>query len=251
MAKMAHEPRRASSAAACLRFASLAAVARSLLFASAILASAVWVTAPAGAQADDAFKVCKDQIYALCATASCFVFDDVAYCKCDVEFGDSISAAFTFDDEDVCTVNAQGRNNGYMVSTFSVPASVIKPSGNMAMYTCPAKKSDGAYAQCDGGICFESTKGQVFPGFDRRLDQDEIICSCPITVADPNTAKIGYQIAGPYPCQKSFLKNCDSATANTQTGSTIYVGAPVGSVKALSEILYGAGNVPPINRCKF
>src|ERR1044072_2982005 len=37
------------------------------------------------------FVVCEDQKYALCAEASCFVFDGVAYCKCDVLKGDSIS----------------------------------------------------------------------------------------------------------------------------------------------------------------
>ena len=200
--------------------------------------------------AGDVFKICKNQIYALCAAAHCFVLNDVAYCKCDVEFGDSISLAFSFDDQDVCTVNAEGRKNGYMVSTFSVPPSIIKPSGNMAMYTCPGETSDGAYAQCDGGLCFNSTSSQSFPGFAGKLSADEIICSCPITVADPSTPQPGYQIAGPYPCQKSFLKNCKSATANTKTGSTIYVGAPVGVARTLSRILYG-DNAPPINRCKF
>ena len=199
----------------------------------------------------DVLKVCKDQIYALCAAASCFVLNDVAYCKCDVEFGDSISVAFNFDDQDVCTVNASGRRNGYMVSTFSIPPSIVRPSGNLAIYTCPAETSDGAYGQCDGGVCFTSTTGQSFPGFAGKLTDNEIICSCPITVANPSTAKAGYQIAGPYPCQKSFLKNCSSANANTKTGSTIYVGAPVGSAKVLSRLLYGEGNVPPINRCKF
>jgi hypothetical protein len=211
----------------------------------------VAMAATGSARAEDVLKICKDQIYALCATASCFVFNDVAYCKCDVEFGDSISEAFTFDHQNVCTVNAQGRRNGYMVSTFSVPASIVKPDGNMALYTCPAATSDGAYAQCDGGICFQSTRGQVFPGFAGRLQQSEIICSCPITIADPSTAKIGYQIVGPYPCQKSFLKNCSSATANTHTGTTIYVGAPTGSGKILARLLYGQGNVPPIRSCKF
>ena len=37
------------------------------------------------------FVVCEDQKYALCAEASCFVYDGVAYCKCDVLKGDSIS----------------------------------------------------------------------------------------------------------------------------------------------------------------
>jgi hypothetical protein len=31
---------------------------------------------------------------------------------------------------------------------------------------------------------------------------------CPITVADPAKAKLGYQIAGPFPCEPSFYANC-------------------------------------------
>src|SRR5262249_61980762 len=85
------------------------------------------------------FKILNNQTYALCATASCFVFNDVAYCKCDVLTGDSISLALDFDDQDVCTVNEEGVKNGYMVSTFSVPDSVLKtnPNADQAVYTCP------------------------------------------------------------------------------------------------------------------
>jgi hypothetical protein len=193
-------------------------------------------------------QICKDQKYALCAAASCFVFNEVSYCKCDVMSGDSISLPFNFDNgNDVCSVNAEGPNNGYMVSTFSVPESVVAPDGDQALYTCPARTSDGAYAQCDGGICFTSTEGQSFPGFDKPLMEGQIICSCPITVANPDTAKLGYQIVGPYPCQSSFFQYCNSASANTNTGSTIYVGAPTGGARLFSRRLYG--DVPPINRC--
>ena len=193
-------------------------------------------------------KICKDQKYALCAAASCFVFNGVSYCKCDVMSGDSISLPFNFDDgDDVCSVNAEGPNNGYMVSTFSVPESVVAPDGDQALYTCRARTSDGAYAQCDGGICFTSTEGQSFPGFDKPLMAGQVICSCPITVANPETAKLGYQIVGPYPCQSSFFQYCNSASANTNTGSTIYVGAPTGGARPFSRRLYG--DVPPINRC--
>ncbi|MGD0073961.1 MAG: hypothetical protein ABSD31_06420 [Candidatus Binataceae bacterium] len=174
--------------------------------------------------------------------------DAVAYCKCDVESGDSISLPFAFDSgQNVCSVNAAGAENGYMVSTFSLPDSVVAPDGNQALYTCPAGSSNGAYAQCDGGLCFTSTEAKSFPGFDGPLTDSEIICSCPITVADPATTRVGYQIAGPYPCQKSFFKNCKSATANTQTGSQIYVGAPTGSARLLTRLLYGS--VPKINQC--
>src|SRR3954470_8540669 len=81
------------------------------------------------------FKVCHDQTYALCAVASCFVLNQVAYCKCDVKSGDSISLPFKFDKgEDVCTVNAEGAGNGFMVSTFSLPPSVVAPGGDTALY---------------------------------------------------------------------------------------------------------------------
>ena len=137
-----------------------------------------------------------------------------------------------------------------MVSTFSVPESLLK-GGDMAGYTCPGATpgrpgSDGAYAQCDGGICFKSTQKKSFPGFDEPLAKDEIICSCPITT-QKQTDPVGYQIAGPYPCQQSFFDNCKSTTANSNTGSTLFVGAPTGTADLLTKLLIGF--VPPSNRC--
>ncbi len=200
------------------------------------------------AGAPELFKICEDQTYALCAVASCYVFDQVAYCKCDVEEGDSISLPFEVDDQDVCDVNANGPANGYMVSTFSVPESAL-PGGDQALYTCPAGQSDGAYAQCDGGLCFTSTEASPsFPGFDEPLADNEIICSCPITVADPDTANFGYQIAGPYPCEADFFENCNSAKTNKRTGTTIPVGAATGSARILSVLLDGPP-APAFNRC--
>jgi hypothetical protein len=195
-----------------------------------------------------AFTICTDQTYALCATASCFVLDTVAYCKCDVETGDSISQTDAFGNgQNICTVNAQGAENGFMASTFSFPNSVLSPNGNQALYTCPPGTSDGAYAQCDGGLCFTSTQGQSFPGFSAPLTSGEIICSCPITVADPATANLGYQIVGPYPCQQSFFQNCRRTTANSKNGAQIYVGAPAGVPLLLTQKLYGS--VPQFNQC--
>ncbi|WP_244306546.1 hypothetical protein [Paraburkholderia lacunae] len=46
---------------------------------------------PAGAAPAGFFKICKGQTHALCATASCKVLNKVAYCKCDVKEGESIS----------------------------------------------------------------------------------------------------------------------------------------------------------------
>ena len=91
------------------------------------------------------FKILDNQTYALCAVASCLVFNGVAYCKCDVKTGDSISLSLEFDDDqDVCTVNEEGVKNGYMVSTFSIPNSVLPPNGDMAVsythLTLPTKR---------------------------------------------------------------------------------------------------------------
>ena len=199
------------------------------------------------------FKICHDQTYALCAVASCFVFNNVSYCTCDVKKGDSISIPFKFDKgKDICSVNAEGVGNGYMMSTYSLPKSAVAPHGNKALYTCPAATSTGAYAQCDGGVCFRSTQGQNFPGSTKPLKPNQIICSCPITVADPSTAKIGYQIAGPYPCENSFFKNCDSKVANTDTGATLYVGAPTGGARlADAPALRPRGADQPVQPAKI
>ena len=199
----------------------------------------------AGAQ----FKVCKDQTYALCAAARCNVLDGVAYCQCDVKRGDSISLPFPMGkDEDVCSINAAGAANKYMVSTYSLPEAIVAPRGDQAIYTCPGESSDGAYAQCDGGVCFRSTEETTFPGFDKPVPKGQIVCSCPITQASPGIAAQGYSILGPYPCDKSFFKYCKGATANSKTGSTIYVGAPPGTAQALAVQLNG--KVPPVNECQ-
>lgn len=194
------------------------------------------------------FKICQDQTYALCAVASCYVFDQVAYCQCDIESGDSISLPFEVDGEDVCDVNANGPANGYMVSLYSVPESGLA-GGDVALYTCPAGRSDGAYAQCDGGLCFTSTEASPsFPGFDEPLADNQIICSCPITVADPDSANFGYQIAGPYPCEADYFENCSSSKTNKRTGTTIPVGSAAGSALILSVLLNGRP-APDFNRC--
>jgi hypothetical protein len=218
-----------------------------LVGALSVLGVAVGI-AHAHAAPQDPFVICKKQRYALCAAASCLVYNEVAYCKCDVKFGSSISIADDIEQGDICAVNKKGYFNGYMMSTYSLPAGVVS-GGKQAIYTCPSDTSDGAYAQCDGGFCFVSTRGRKFPGFDKRLKANEIMCSCPITVADPGVSPIGYQIVGPYPCQQQFFENCTSASANTDTGSSIAVGAPTGSARFLTEQLNGS--VPELNHCEM
>jgi hypothetical protein len=135
----------------------------------------------------------KDQTYALCAAARCNVYDGVAYCQCEEKRGDSISLPFPIGKgEDVCSINAAGANNKYMVSTYSLPEQIISPQGGSAAYTCASETSNGAYAQCDGGLCFRSTEETIFPGFDEPVPKGQIICSCPITEAKPGTSTAGY-----------------------------------------------------------
>ena len=183
---------------------------RLLKFMCLLLVSlALVLTAGGWALADDLAQlfgqqqplICKNQTYALCAGARCFVYNNVAYCTCNVLNGDSVSQPLTYDNSNVCSVNAEGVNNGYMVSTFSLPTSIVAPSGNQALYTCP-RTSIAAYAKCDGGICFTSTTGNSFPGSNTPLGNNQIVCSCPITRANPI---LGLQIIGPYPCQASFF----------------------------------------------
>ncbi len=228
------------------RLHGLVLAAAALVFGALAVPQALAAGEPEAA-ASKPFTICDDQTYALCFTSKCTMFNNVAYCKCDIEQGDSISLTQEFQNGDVCTFNARGKRNGYMVSTWSAPPDVLKPNGDKAVYNCAKETATGTYAQCDGGVCWKSTSGQKFPGLG-KLDKAEIICSCPTVTADPDTAVDGYQIVGPYPCDNEFFKYCDSATANTDNGSYLYVGAPTGSSTYLSKKLYG--QVLPFNRCR-
>jgi hypothetical protein len=212
-------------------------------FALACAALLLSFAAPVSARAaTDAYAICSNQTYALCAAASAFVYDDVSYAKCIIKHGNSISAPpLSFTNRkgqtvDICDVNAVGVRNGYMMSTFSLPLDVRK-GGNKALYTCPAA-STGPYAQCDGGFCFKSSSGQYFPGVG-WVAKNEIICSCPITKAE-----VSFQFIGPYPCQQQAFSACSQTVDN---GSIIPVGSPPGAGRVLTEALYG--HEFPINEC--
>jgi len=213
------------------------------------------------------FVICKKQRYALCAAASCFVYNLVAYCNCDVEHGDSISLQLSYTtpagtSRNVCDVNKEGYGNGYMVSTYSLPAGVEKGGPN-AVYTCPGTADAGtgvpapvAYGQCDGAICSVSSRGNRFPGFEPHLRNSEIMCSCPVsTDATPGSSdSAGYQIFGPYHpsappgsrCDASACAAC-SVSNPTANGAAIKVGAPTGSATFLTQQL--DGTVPSLNEC--
>jgi hypothetical protein len=203
-------------------------------------------TPPIPTPSAGAYVICTDQTYALCAAASAFVYQAVAYAKCVVMTGDSISApALRYTDNGqintICDANALGVENGYMMSTFSLPEEVIQ-GGSLAIYTCPGG-SQGGYAQCDGGTCFKSTQGQVFYGIGQLAD-NEIICSCPIVMATTASAPFGWQFIGPASCDQSAFSVCDQ---DPRLGDTIPVGAPPGAGRVLTQALYG--QQWPLNEC--
>ncbi len=72
---------------------------RWFLKAASIIAAVQLFTA-VSALADTPFVICEKQQYALCAQASCFVYDGVAYCKCDIMEGDSISLQLSYSSPD-------------------------------------------------------------------------------------------------------------------------------------------------------
>jgi hypothetical protein len=240
------------------RRARLLAVVKRLALVPAMLVAALGLMAGSvalgaeGGEADslaaslarDKPKICENQTYALCAGASCFVFNDVAYCTCNVKKGRSISSSFKYDGGDICTLNAEGPYNGYMASTFSPPPGLaVGPGADKALYTCPIS-SRPFYAKCDGGLCFTSTAGRSFPP-PTSFGYDQIVCACPIEQASPPH---GVEIIGPYPCQKSFRqKACERETANSDTGSTVYDGTSIGSTATGTFLL--TRQIPHFNNC--
>jgi hypothetical protein len=237
-----------------------------LLVAVQLLVVAAAFGASAAPDAPSPFVICDKHRYALCATASCFVYDGVASCKCDVLHGDSISLQLSYSsatgNKDVCDVNQEGDGNGFMVSTFSLPTGVEK-GGTSAVYTCPGTDNAGsgvvapvAYGQCDGGVCWTSSRGQRFPGFDKKLTGKEIMCSCPVSTTSTagSSDSLGYQIFGPYHPSAPVGSRCDanacaacSVSNPTANGATIPVGAPTGTAEFLTQQL--DGSVPPLNQC--
>lgn len=126
-----------------------------------------------------------------------------------------------------------------------------------ALYTCATKDDATAYgAQCDGGVCFNSTQGKDFPGLG-HINEDEIVCSCPPTL---NPTK-RFQIAAPWSCEpgdandnnqccdQDFYQDMCTVTDVSNTGNRLAVSAPAGSAVTLSTIL--DGKKPSLNSCNF
>lgn len=207
--------------------------------------------------------------FALCAAATCWTLDGVAYCKCDVLNEESISISFEYEENgqtrNVCDLLLDGENNGFTVSTYATPRQIEadynpkteKLGPPMGLYTCATKDDLTAYgAQCDGGICFDSTQGKEFPGLGHIKD-DEIVCSCPPTL----NPTLRFQIAGPWSCKpgdsnennqccdQNYYNSMCKVTSVSATGTVLAVSAPAGSAVTLSTIL--DGEKPTLNACKF
>ncbi|CAM3974074.1 hypothetical protein [Pseudoalteromonas byunsanensis] len=207
--------------------------------------------------------------FALCATATCWTLDGIAYCKCEVLNEPSISISFDYQEngqnKNICDLLLQGKDNQFTVSTYATPRQIEKDydpeteklGPPLGFYTCSGQSSEAAYsAQCDGGVCFNSTQGTNFPGLG-HISDNEIVCSCP---PSQNPTK-RFQIAGPWLCKPGATNDdnecCDqdyynemcSVSSISTTGTKLAVGAPAGGAATLSKLLDGA--VPSLNACRF
>jgi hypothetical protein len=198
------------------------------------------------------YIVLENQNYALCAGARSVNYGDITYAKCMINHNqNSISEVLSYPSpsvppspDNIDTVNEDAPINGYIVSTFSPPPGLTGPSGNLALYTCNA---GGSYAQCDGGLCFTSTRAKHSPPppLWGAVSSSQIVCSCPI--ATPETS---YQVFGPNQCPttaKEYDEICAAGVTKTNNGAVIYVGAPVGVPEKLAACL--TGEPQKFNKC--
>jgi hypothetical protein len=157
-----------------------------------------------------------EQNYALCAGAVTFNFDGITYAKCRKKYGNSLGLTHSYSGGNIQTVSDIGNSVGsYMVSTYSPPDSKI-----YALYSCDQQ---GAYAQCNGGLCFTNTTSSNFPGFE-SVGINEIICSCPIVYTK------NYHVTGPATCpstQDEYDAICSTGSQHDTTadGVSLHIGA--------------------------
>ncbi len=186
----------------------------------------------------------ENQPYALCAGATSVNFGEVTYAKCAMKKGTSISAeqkypwpavnafAAISNSGNIANVNQnQPRRGGYVVSTYSPPSDAIGRGSKIALYTCT---NGGSYAQCDGGLCFESTTGKTSPIWGKVGDK-EIICSCPVT-----TTKTAFQVFGPGDCPSTAAEYdavCAANASSINNGAILYIGAPATSPEAMAKCI--------------
>lgn len=152
-----------------------------------------------------------NQDYALCAGAVSFNLDGITYAKCRIKNGNSLGMTHTYTGNpggNIETINQIGLlgTAPFMVSTYSPP-----DPEKFALYSC---NKPGAYAQCNGGLCFTNTTGNEFPGLG-AVSAGEIMCSCPITTSNK------YHVWGPASCPitaNEYDKICAAGSKKTVAG---------------------------------
>jgi hypothetical protein len=185
-----------------------------------------------------------NQPYALCAGAETVNFDEVTYAKCKLMRGNSLSAGLQYPEAvnpainvipregNIATVNkGSPASKGYVVSTYSPPAGAVSPRKDLALYTC---NEGGSYAQCDGGICFTSTRGKTSPLWG-KVGPKEIICSCPVV-----TTATSFQVFGPGQCpttRATYDAVCATNATAKNNGAVLYIGSPTGGPEAFAACL--------------
>ena len=123
-------------------------------------------------------------------------------------------------------------------------------SASTALYSC---NKAGAYAQCNGGLCFNSTIGKPFPKIG-PLGSDEIICSCPVVASN------SYHVTASATCpttQAQYDQTCGAGVSTEQSanGVSVYVGSdgpPAGTLalNTLYRATFG-GSPSPESVCPY
>ena len=200
------------------------------------------------AMAGASFRVCKDQTYALCAAAKCNVFNGVAYCQCDLKHGDSISLPFaTGNGEDVCSINAAGADNKYIVSTYSLPEQIASPREavrstpvRVTPQTAPTPSATAAYAsQAPRRRRFQVSTSPC------RRDKSSALARSPRR--SPARHRRDIKSSG---LTRATSRSSDIARAPPPTAIRVQrsmSAPPIGTAARLTALLNG--HAPPLNEC--
>ena len=157
---------------------------------------------------------------ALCAGRGAML-DGVAYCLCEVKHGDRISLPFTTGDADVCSTNAAGANNKYMISTYSLLIRLFRR--RVAARSTPARQAGlvptlSATAVSAG----EAARRRRFRASTSPCQRDKSFVPAPFCAAGAPWQ--AYQIIGLLPLRQVLLPVLQRRYGRQQRG-LIYLSA--------------------------
>ncbi len=90
--------------------------------------------------------------------------------RCHV--GNSISLSDQFGDgENVCSVNAQGVGNGYIVSTYSLPDAVLAPNGSEGSIYLSGEHFEWRLCAVRWWFVLQQHRGCIIPGLQHAAYQ--------------------------------------------------------------------------------